>query len=295
MSPSLLQIIILSLIQGAAEPLPVSSSAHVIAAEKLMHLDPAGPEMTFLLAMLHTGTIAAVVAYFWKAWKSSFFSSRAQLWGTFTWVASATVATLLVYFILEFLIKRVVFHGRPGAEVEDLFSNLTLIAAALVAGGILILVAGLRTRTLVPHPASERIPGRAVPAGAAVWIGAAQGLCLPFRGLSRSGATISTGMLLKIPRLVAEEFSFALAVVITPPVIAREFYRFYKFRAAGAAPVSLPSLVEPGLVGMACSFLAGLLALRLLTRWLERGRWHYFGIYCFAAALGVFTLARMGY
>jgi undecaprenyl-diphosphatase len=46
---------------------------------------------------------------------------------------------------------------------------------------------------------------------------------------------------------------------------------------------------------MACSFLAGLLALRLLTRWLERGRWHYFGIYCFAAALGVFTLARMGY
>ena len=69
MEPNLLQILFLGLVQGAAELLPVSSSAHVIVAEKLMGLDPASPAMTFLLVMLHTGTMVAVIAYFWKAWK----------------------------------------------------------------------------------------------------------------------------------------------------------------------------------------------------------------------------------
>ena len=61
---NLLQILILAAVQGAAELLPVSSSAHVIVAEKLMALDPTTPEMTFLLVMLHTGTMFAVIAYF---------------------------------------------------------------------------------------------------------------------------------------------------------------------------------------------------------------------------------------
>jgi len=64
MSPTFLQIALLGLIQGAAELLPVSSSAHVIAAEKLMRLDPSSPEMTFMLIMLHTGTMGAVIVYF---------------------------------------------------------------------------------------------------------------------------------------------------------------------------------------------------------------------------------------
>jgi len=66
-----LQILILGLVQGAAELLPVSSSAHVIVAEKLMGLDPSSPEMTFLLVMLHTGTMFAVIVYFWNSWLST--------------------------------------------------------------------------------------------------------------------------------------------------------------------------------------------------------------------------------
>src|SRR5579885_1012228 len=64
-----LKILLLALIQGAAELLPVSSSAHVIVAERLMGLDPAAPEMTFLLVMLHTGTMFAVLCYFWRRWQ----------------------------------------------------------------------------------------------------------------------------------------------------------------------------------------------------------------------------------
>ena len=72
----LLQIVILAVVQGLAELLPVSSSAHVIVAEKLMGLDPLKPEMTLLLVMLHTGTMFAVIVYFWQAWKKSIFASR---------------------------------------------------------------------------------------------------------------------------------------------------------------------------------------------------------------------------
>ena len=78
MYPTWLQIAFLGLIQGAAELLPVSSSAHVIVAEKLMGLDPSTPAMTFLLVMLHTGTMVAVIVYFWKAWRESYFSSLSR-------------------------------------------------------------------------------------------------------------------------------------------------------------------------------------------------------------------------
>ncbi len=116
----------------------------------------------------------------------------------------------------------------------------------------------------------------------AAWIGAVQGLCLPFRGFSRSGATISTGLILGVVRRQAEEFSFALAVVLTPAVIAKEAYRLYKSHVLSAAGQTheLMHLVTPSLFGMMLSFVAGLVALRWLSRWLEQGRWHYFGAYC---------------
>ncbi len=291
MSPSLLEIALLSIIQGLAEPLPVSSTAHVIAAERLMRLNPSSPEMTFLLAMLHTGTVAAVIAFFWKSWRARFFSGGAELRESAWRVGSATVATLAVFFILQ----RVIRFLRPGSEIEDLFSNLPLIATALAAGGILILVAGLKVGG-ASEPDAGQTPGvGAIGARRALWIGAVQGIVLPFRGLSRSGATISVAMLLGIPRRLAEEFSFALVVIITPPVVAQELLRFYKARAAGPGAVHLASLVAPGLMGMAFSFVAGLLALRWLSGWLEKGRWHYFGIYCLAASAGVVALSAAGY
>jgi undecaprenyl-diphosphatase len=295
MAPSLLQIIVLGLVQGATELLPVSSSAHVIAAEKLMRLDPSSPEMTFLLAMLHAGTMAAMIGYFWGSWKRSFFSSASQFAAAAGRVALATAVSGALYLALELLIKKTLLRDRPGADLEVLFANLQLIALALVAGGILILVAGRRSRSVDAAPAEPGASRPAVSAGEAFVIGVAQGVALPFRGLSRSGATISAGLLRGVPRRVCEEFSFALAVVITPPVIVRELHRFYKARAAEHGTVDLAALVMPGLLGMVLSFGAGLLALRWLSGWLEKGHWHYFGIYCFAAAAGIYGLARLGY
>ncbi len=156
MSPSLLQIAVLGIVQGATELLPVSSSAHVIAAEKIMRLDPSSPEMTFLLVMLHAGTMAAMIAYFWESWRRSFFSSAALFRDAAARVAVATAATLCVGGPLIIVIERVVLRARPGAEIEQLFSNLPLIAVSLAAAGALIVAAGLRARR---DGAPARAPG----------------------------------------------------------------------------------------------------------------------------------------
>ncbi len=120
-----------------------------------------------------------------------------------------------------------------------------------------------------------------------------QGLCLPFRGFSRSGATISVGLLRGLPRRFAEEFSFALAVVLTPPLIIRQTWKLLK--SPEAADAHLFDLLLPGLVGMGLSFLAGLAALRLLSKVLEGGRWAYFGVYCLVFAGVVFLAAAWGF
>ena len=290
MSPSWLQIIILALLQGAAELLPVSSSAHVILAEKLMGLDPSAPELTFLLVMLHTGTMFAVIVYFWKAWKESYFSSIDRLSSTLPGLVVATVVTGIVGLGLQFIIEKIVLGGGAHAEVEQLFSNLTLIGGALAAAGVLIIVAGLFGKT---HTGDKDV---SLPSSG--WIGLVQALCLPFRGFSRSGATISTAMLLGIGKRRAEEFSFALAVILTPVVVGRELLRLLKVNkeaASTGAPMHLGPLLLPGIIGMVFSFLAGLVALRLLSSWLETGRWHYFGYYCLVLAVVVFGFAHAGY
>jgi undecaprenyl-diphosphatase len=295
MSPTLLQIIILAVVQGAAELLPVSSTAHVIVAEKLMRLDPASPEMMFLLIMLHAGTMVAVIVYFWKSWGRSFFPNPGETRRAILRIAAASFVTVIVALVLKIIIEKVVFHGRPGAAVEDLASNLPLLAACLALAGAVIVAAGLRSRSGDDGSSPPARQGTTPQAAPALVVGLVQGICLPFRGLSRSGATISIGMLLGVPRRASEEFSFALGVVITPPLIAWEFLRFYRFRAAANASVHVGALVTPGLIGTVFSFLAGLVALQWLSRWLEGGRWHYFGFYCFAAAAGVCLLAAMGY
>ena len=284
---NVLQILVLGLVQGAAELLPVSSSAHVIVAEKLMGLDPSSPEMTFLLVMLHTGTMFAVIGYFWNAWRVSYFSSAASFRKVAIDVVIATIITGIVGLALQLLIEKVFLRGAEKSDVEVLFSQLPLIAGALLAAGLLIIYSGIREE-------KNRF-GDDVNAARACWIGAVQGLCLPFRGFSRSGATISTGLLLGIGKRRMEEFSFALAVVLTPPVIARESLRLLKSHSEVTQPAHLLQLALPGLLGMICSFVAGLLALWLLSRWLEAGRWKFFGYYCVVAAIVVFALAFAGF
>jgi undecaprenyl-diphosphatase len=289
---SIFQILLLALIQGAAEMLPVSSSAHVIVAEKLMGHDPSSPQMVLLLVMLHTGSMFAVLAYFWRPWRENYFQSGKGRRAFLVRVAAATACTLALGLGLVFLLEHFCLpQGHKKAEVEDLFGNLGLIAAALAAVGALIIYAGIKTGRV--NEKTEKEPDLKE----ACLIGLVQAVCLPFRGFSRSGATISAGLLMGGAKKRVEEFSFALAVLITPPALAKEGKRLWDLLAAehaNAAAFILPSL-WPCLLGLVFSFVAALAALHCLSRWLEAGRWHIFGVYCLAASAVVLWLHLRGY
>jgi undecaprenyl-diphosphatase len=294
---SILQVIVLAVVQGLAELLPVSSSAHVVVAEKLMGLDPSSPQMTLLLVMLHTGTMFAVIAYFWKTWKNAYFSSADAFKRFAVLVLWATVLTGIVGEALKKIIEKTLFHGAPKAEIEQLFSHLELIAPALAAAGILILIAGLLEKRQQSSPTSDATNDH-LTFFQAGWMGVVQGLALPFRGFSRSGSTISAGMLVGATKERAERFSFALAVILTPAVVGLEALRLQKAshdaQLAGA-PIDLGASLMFSVLGMAFSFLAGLVALKWLSSWLESGRWYLFGIYCLLASGCVFYLHARGF
>jgi undecaprenyl-diphosphatase len=288
---ALLYVIVLAIVQGLTELLPVSSSAHVVVAEKLMGMDPSSPETTLLLVMLHTGTMFAVILYFWQQWREAFFKSVPAFKRFTLLVVLATGITGAVGGTLIKIIEGVFFQNAAKAEIEQLFGRLELIAPALGVVGVLILIAGLAEKRSPLRTSSE---GADLGLKQAGWIGAVQGFCLPFRGFSRSGATISAGVLAGVSKARSEEFSFALAVVLTPPAIMREILRLMEAqRMSGSSGLGSAMLLS--LVGGLCAFLAGLLALKWLSRWLQTGRWYLFGIYCLIAAAAAAVLHRCGY
>jgi undecaprenyl-diphosphatase len=278
---SIFQVILLAIIQGAAELLPVSSSAHVIVAERIMGLDPSAPELTFLLVMLHTGTMFAVLLYFWQRWTG--FLKNGTAGAFLRAIIIATAVTGFVGLGLKLFIEKIVLIailGHQKGEIEELFSSLPLVATSLFIVGVYILFAAKKS-------SKNKAQTKTLPTNKdSILVGLTQAICLPFRGLSRSGSTISTSLIRNISHPASEDFSFALAVVLTPPVIALELRRLLKASDTHQAMTkeALQSLLQPGLLGMVFSFLAGLLALKLLSRWLEEGKWSFFGFYCLIAS-----------
>jgi undecaprenyl-diphosphatase len=262
---------LLGFIQGATELLPVSSSAHVILAGKFLGFDPTTPEGVLLLLTLHSGTMCAVLIHYWKRWTNALRS-----YGLFSFVKSVILSiacTAVVGIFLKWLIEKIWLKS----QVESLFGNTELIALSLMATGILIFISARAEK--------NQLEKKALDLKASAWIGSVQGLCLPFRGFSRSGATISVGLLSRLDKATSETFSFALAVVLTPPLILREIHHLGK-----AAPFDAASFASRGLLGFCVSFVSGFLALKWLSNWVERGRWGYFSYYCFAMSVLVFCL-----
>lgn len=277
---SLFQILLLATVQGLAELLPISSSAHVVVSEKLMGLDPTAPAFTFFLVMLHLGTMVAVLTFFRRRWIARLRGRDAPAFVAAVFLG--TIATAAVGLALKRLLEKVIFPrlGHSGMEIEQLFGSVQLISGALAAVGALIVLAGKLDWRARPAPLTRPL---------SILIGVVQGLCLPFRGFSRSGATISTALLGRIDRALAEDLSFALAVALTPPVLYLELHRYLK--ATGSASAAH---FGPAALGMVASFLAGLLALRWLSSWLERGRWSHFGYYCLLASATLAVLHVRG-
>lgn len=288
-------VIILAIVQGLAELLPVSSSAHVIVAAELLHENMSTPDNSLLLVLLHTGTMFAVIAYFWRRWMGEIFGSWAKFIRTVELLVVSTLFSGLIFVPADKLVEHVLSHGGQHADIEALFNKLNWIAPALALAGLLILYAGLRETRRPESEAGKTATQRGIRWLDAIVMGILQGFAIPFRGFSRSGATISGGLLTGGERTQIESYSFAMVVVLTPLAILWELRRVYKTAHSAGLAVHWGPALTPGIIGMIFSFVAGLVALKWLSRWLENGRWHYFGVYCLLAAGVVAYLYHLGY
>lgn len=250
---NLLEAIFLGLVQGLTEWLPISSSGHLVIVQQLLGMEVP----LFFDVLLHFGTILAVFAFFWKdilkILKSLFkldFKSQDGRLGLYIIVGNVPVA-LTGYYLHD------VF--------ESFFSNLFVVALALIITGILLfLTKYTRGRRKLNFYDS-------------LVVGIAQAFSL-VPGLSRSGSTISTGLFRGLDRESVFKFSFLLAV---PAVIGGNLLELNQ----GLGEVGLEMVV-----GTVIAAIMGYLSLKFLFRTLKKGKFYWFSVYCWVVGVVLLLL-----
>jgi undecaprenyl-diphosphatase len=236
---TILQVVILGLAQGLGEFLPISSSAHLVLIPWLLRWTD--PGLTFDVA-LHVGTLVAVIIYFWKDWWQllikGFTDIRSEKGRLFWYLVVATVPGALSGFLLE-------------DKAETVFRSPILIATMLIAMGILLYWADRRS--------AKKIEINNITFGTSLFIGISQALAI-IPGVSRSGITMTTGLLMGLNREGAARFSFLLST----PIIF------------GAAMVKFPGVISNSsvmtadfMIGMAVSFITGIASIGFLLRYVQ--------------------------
>ena len=253
---SYIDAILLGIIQGLTEFLPVSSSGHLVLTQELLGVNE--PGVTFEL-LAHVGTLGAVLVYFRKTigrlarsvWAGGAREDRELV----LWVAVGTIPAGLAGVLLEDFF-------------EQAFSNPLLTSGMLLTTGLIL----LSTR-LVKHGQHS------VGWKSALAMGVGQAMAI-MPGISRSGTTIAMGLWAKVEPSRAAEFSFLLAI----PAIGGAVL----LKADELAHLQTDQL-GPYLVGTALAFVFGLLAVYAVLTAIRRGKFDYFAYYCFAAGgLGLY-------
>ncbi|MEO6778197.1 MAG: undecaprenyl-diphosphatase UppP [Gemmatimonadaceae bacterium] len=268
--PTIFQALILGLLQGLAEFLPISSSAHLAIAPWLFHWPD--PGLSFDVA-LHFGTLLAVIWYFRDEWKAL---ARAA-WQIVMTRKIDTVEQRRAAFIVVATVPGGIFGLLLEKKAESAFRNPALIACALIVLGFLLWLADRFSRA--DRPITQMTWRDAI------IIGCAQVFAL-IPGVSRSGSTITAGRALGLDRNSAAAFSFLLsmpiiaaAVILKVPHVMRE-----------------TGMSTPLLVGVAASAISGWLAISVLLRYVSR---HSYGVFAWyrvllGAAVLVVYFARGG-
>lgn len=265
-----LKAIILGLVQGLTEFLPISSSGHLVLGQHLFGLET--PEILFDV-LLHLGTLVAVLIVFRRE-VLDILAELVKLPGRITsrHALAAAWREEPIFRLMVLIIIGSVPTAALGFSLKELFealfgSTLAVGAALLATGTVLFL-------TKLVKPEGRAISGfRVIDALA---IGLAQGLAIA-PGLSRSGLTISAGLFLGLDRQLAARYSFLLSLPAILGALGLE--------ALSAGPGAFGSF-EIG-AGFLAALAGGLLALIVLLELVRRGRLHYFAYYCWPAGLVV--------
>ena len=270
---SLIHSILLGLIQGVAEFLPISSSGHLAIAQNLLGMSDAGTVPEFFDVLLHLGTLVAVFVAYWADIKDmvlEFFRGAGDLIHHSTPNPVPPARRLILLIILGTLPLFVVLPVKDA--VQSLSNSMVFIGAALIVTGVLLFV-------------SDRVKKGRKNERTATWldvliVGIGQAIAT-MPGISRSGMTITTGCFVGFERKFAVRFSFLLSI---PAVLGANILSLADAAKAGINWAEVPVY----LVGVVTAAVVGYLCIRLLRFIADRGKFGAFAYYCWA--VGVLTL-----
>jgi undecaprenyl-diphosphatase len=256
---------ILGLIQGLAEWLPISSTAHLRIAEHYLGLTTT----PLFNLILHLGTLIVVVFYFRTDVKNILLALihlnfKTEYGKMIPLIIAATIPTAIIGLLyVEYL--------------EDTFGQLLIIGITFIVGATLVYSS---------HYGKEKTG--TITYAIAIVMGVAQGLAI-FPGLSRSGATISTSLLLGVKRQKAFRFSFLLSI---PAIIGDTVVEGYKDR--GQLVLSGISSIDV-LVGVVIAMIVGYIAIRIVSKLVLSKKFHYFAIYTWILGIILIVLTLTGH
>ncbi len=270
---SWIEALILGLVQGLTEYLPVSSSGHLEIGKMLLGIDPEAGGLQFDI-VVHIATVLSTLLVLWREVAWIFKGMVQRQWNDEWRYVVNILVSMIPIAIVGFCLKD---------SVEALYASEH--AEALVVGCCLIVTALLLTLTqyIKPQPRAKLSPWHAF------LIGIAQAVAV-LPGLSRSGSTIATGLLLGNKKETLAQFSFLMVI---PPILGEALLDAKHIIAPSAeyvaehgAAASMPALSL--IVGFVAAFVAGCFACKWMISLVKRCKLVYFGIYC--AVVGVLVL-----
>ena len=262
---SWIEALLLGLVQGLTEFLPVSSSGHLTIGQEILNLNTSSADNLLFTVTVHAATVLSTIVILWKEieglFKGTFFTKE---WNDEKVYVSKIFLSMIPVFIIGMFFKE---------EVEAIFGS-----GLLIVGCCLLLTASLLSFAYYAKPRQkETISWRD-----AFIIGVGQAIAV-LPGLSRSGTTIATGLLLGNKKESIAQFSFLMVLI---PILGETFLNILDM-------IEDPSLVggigfAPLAVGFLAAFISGCLACKFMINLVKRGKLIYFAIYC--AIIGAITI-----
>ena len=282
---TILQSIILGLVQGVTEFIPISSSAHLIIVPWLFGwTDPILTSLTFDVS-LHLGTLIAVIIYFAKDWIRLI---RAGVMSVIEWKIGNDADRRMAWFVVIGTIPGGVVGFLAEKKIDELFHQpgIPISSTAIIVMGLIIALLG--TALFFADQYSHRIKDmNQITLKDAVIIGLSQALAI-FPGVSRSGSTMTTGLALGLKRETAAKFSFFLSAPIILGAGLNSVYEIFKMRSSGAIAPNEWILFPIGVITAAIS---GFLCIHWLLTYLQKHSVNPFVFYRLGLALLIIVVA----
>ncbi len=245
------EALILGMVQGLTEFLPVSSSGHLEIGKVLLNVEI--KESLSFTVLVHFATVLSTITVFYK----DILKLSGGLF-QFKWNEETRYVSKILMSMIPVLIVGILFRE----ELESLFSgNLVLVGSALLVTALLLISTQL-----------VKTGNKTIPFLDAFLMGIAQAMAT-IPGISRSGATISAGLLLKNGRSEVAQFSFLMVLL---PIIGAAFLDILSHSSGSEAAIATGSLI----VGFLAAYLSGYLACRWMINLIKRGKLYWFALYC---------------